>query len=52
MLLAQDAVPVNQYTDAVYKDAGGTYVGKWTGGGVEVKAIGFKGELWIGFKAR
>jgi len=37
----RDAVPVSQYTDAVYKNAGGKYVGKWNGGGVEVKAIGF-----------
>ncbi|KAF8604959.1 galactose mutarotase-like protein [Ceratobasidium sp. AG-I] len=36
-----DAVPVGQYTDAVYKNAGGKYVGKWNGGGVEVKALGF-----------
>jgi hypothetical protein len=37
-------VPVNVYTDAVYKNGGGKYVGKWAGGGVEVKAVGFKGK--------
>ncbi|KDN50312.1 hypothetical protein RSAG8_01648, partial [Rhizoctonia solani AG-8 WAC10335] len=38
----RDEVPVNEYTDAVYKNGGGKYVGKWTGGGIEVKAVGFK----------
>jgi len=38
----RDSVPVNQYTDAVYKNGGGKYVGKWKGGGIEVNAIGFK----------
>ncbi|QRV76169.1 glucose-6-phosphate isomerase [Ceratobasidium sp. AG-Ba] len=38
----RDAVSVKEFTDAVYKNAGGKYVGKWNGGGIEVKAIGFK----------
>ncbi|EUC53895.1 glucose-6-phosphate 1-epimerase, partial [Rhizoctonia solani AG-3 Rhs1AP] len=38
----RDEVPVNKFTDAVYKNGGGKYVGKWTGGGIEVKAVGFK----------
>ncbi|KAG9128327.1 hypothetical protein FRC07_000835 [Ceratobasidium sp. 392] len=38
----RDKVEVKEFTDAVYKNAGGKYVGKWNGGGIEVKAIGFK----------
>ncbi|QRW19016.1 glucose-6-phosphate isomerase [Rhizoctonia solani] len=38
----RDEVPVKEYTDAVYKNGGGKYIGKWAGGGVEVKAVGFK----------
>ncbi|KAF8707784.1 Glucose-6-phosphate 1-epimerase, partial [Rhizoctonia solani] len=38
----RDEVPVKEYTDAVYKNSGGKYIGKWEGGGVEVKAVGFK----------
>ncbi|KAG8713330.1 hypothetical protein FRC08_013393 [Ceratobasidium sp. 394] len=38
----RDKVEVKTFTDAVYKNAGGKYTGKWNGGGIEVKAIGFK----------
>ncbi|CUA77431.1 Putative glucose-6-phosphate 1-epimerase [Rhizoctonia solani] len=38
----RDEVPVKEYTDAVYKNGGGKYIGKWAGGGIEVKAVGFK----------
>jgi len=38
----RELVDVRTYTDAVYKDASGHYSVRWSGGGADIKTIGFK----------